>query len=149
MGMTISNILLESSLGMISVSCLILRIFIGICFMVHGFGKLGWVGPGNLQGFESWLKSLGLPMPGLQARAAMVSEILGGLLITVGLFTRLGLVICFVVMIVAAVIGHKGGGYLITNNPPGNEYTINLAAVLAALFLMGPGYYSIDSWLFL
>jgi putative oxidoreductase len=51
-------------------------------------------------------------------------------------------------MLVAALIGHKGGGYLITNNPPGNEYTINLAAICLAVLLLGPGVYSLDYLLF-
>lgn len=79
----------------------------------------------------------------------MLTELIGGTLITVGLFTRIGALALALTMIVAAIIGHKGGGYLITNNPPGNEYTINLAAILAALILLGPGAYSLDAMLFL
>ena len=132
-----------------------LRLFIGGCFIVHGLGKLGFVGPSKgkpsrevLDGFADWLKSLGLPYPALQARLAMLSELVGGFLIAVGLFTRLGLVFCLVTMIVAAFIGHRGSGYLITNNPPGAEYTINLAAICAAMAVFGPGQYSVDFWLF-
>jgi putative oxidoreductase len=44
-------------------------------------------------------------------------------------------------------MGHKGAGYLITNNPPGAEYTINLAVVCAMFFLLGPGAYSLDALL--
>lgn len=47
-------------------------------------------------------------------------------------------------MLVAAAVGHKGGGYLITNNPPGNEYAINLAMLMVVLMLLGPGYFSLD-----
>ena len=36
-------------------------------------------------------------------------------------------------MVVAARLGHKDAGYLITNDPPGAEYTINLAAVCAVV----------------
>ena len=78
----------------------------------------------------------------------MLSEMIGGILITLGLFTRVGCVLCIGTMIVAALIGHKGGGYLITNNPPGREYTINLAAICAMFFLLGPGAYSLDARLF-
>ena len=48
----------------------------------------------------------------------------------------------------AGVLGHKGAGYLITNNPPGAEYTINLAAICAVFALLGPGHYSLDAVLF-
>ncbi|MFL6542516.1 MAG: DoxX family protein [Chthoniobacterales bacterium] len=127
---------------------LILRVFLGVCFVVHGLGKLGIVGPGNMQGFAGWLKSLGLPFAEAQARLAMLSEIVGGSMIACGLLTRVAALIVFVTMTVAATIGHKGGGYLVTNNPPGNEYAINLAMLMIVLVLLGPGVYSLDHLIF-
>jgi len=127
---------------------LLMRLFIGVCFVVHAMGKLGWVGPGNMDGFTGWLKSMGLPFPALQARMAMLSEFIGGILITLGLLTRVGLVLCAGTMVVAVLIGHKGGGYLITNNPPGHEYALNLAIICVAMLLLGPGRFSLDYLLF-
>jgi putative oxidoreductase len=101
-----------------------------------------------MAGFTGWLKSLGLPFPALQARAAMLTEVVGGTLITCGLFTRLAAVFCLFTMLVAVAIGHKGGGYLITNNPPGNEYALNLAMLMFVLMLLGPGHYSLDFFFF-
>ncbi len=140
--------LLETSPLLVDVAILIGRIFIGVCFIVHALGKLGIVGRGNMAGFAGWLKSMGIPFPELQARMAMVAELGGGAMLTLGLFTRVGLLLLFGTMIVAGLIGHKGGGYLITNDPPGNEYTINLAAICIVLFLLGPGQYSLDFVLF-
>ena len=132
---------------MCDIAVLVLRLFIGVCFVVHGLGKLGWVGTGNMDGFTGWLKSLGLPFAGAQARMAMAAEISGGIMITLGLYTRVGVVLCFFTMMMAVFIGHKGGGYLITNNPPGREYALNLAVICVVLFLFGPGSYSIDAFM--
>lgn len=143
-----SDFLLTTTPDLIDLAILIARLFIGVCFIIHGLGKLGIVGPGNMQGFAGWLKSLGIPFAEAQARAAMLSEIIGGVLITAGFATRIGLTICFGVMLMATLIGHKGGGYLITNNPPGNEYAMNLAVICVVLFLLGPGSYSLDYYFF-
>lgn len=123
---------------------LLARLFIGICFVIHGLGKLGVVGTGNLEKFEAWLKALNVPQPWIQARMAMTSEIAGGLLLTLGLFTRPACLVLFFTMSVAAFVGHKKAGYLITNTPPGMEYPLNLAALSVMFFLTGPGRYSLD-----
>jgi putative oxidoreductase len=130
------------------VAMLLFRVALGVCFIVHGLGKLGIVGPGNMAGFTGWLQSMGLPFAALQARMAMATELVGGALLTVGLGTRIAAFLCLMTMLVATFIGHKGGGYLITNTPPGNEYALNLAILMLVLMLLGPGAYSIDALLF-
>jgi putative oxidoreductase len=145
---SVPHFLVSTSPFLVNLALLIFRVVLGICFVVHGLGKLGVVGPGNMAGFTSWLKSLGMPMPALQARVAMLSELVGGTLIAIGFGTRIAAFFCLIAMAVAASIGHKGGGYLVTNNPPGNEYALNLAFMMLVLILIGPGHYSLDHLLF-
>lgn len=134
--------------GALDTALLVGRVAIGVCFVVHALGKLGVVGTGNMQGFSEWLRSLGVPMPELNARIAMLSELGGGSALALGLLTRPACAVLIGTMLVAGTLGHKGAGYLITNNPPGAEYTINLAMMCAMFFMLGPGAYSLDALLF-
>ncbi len=146
--MDLGPLLTSTTPGLIDLGLFIARAFIGVCFVVHGLGKLGVVGSGNLAGFADWLKSLGMPAPEFQARMAMASEIAGGLALTTGFLMRPACLLLIFTMAVAGVVGHKGAGYLITNDPPGAEYTINLAAICFVFFLTGPGAISLDAVLF-
>ena len=143
-----SQLMLFTNFDLLNWALLIGRLFIGICFVVHGLGKLGYVGPGNLRGFTEWLRSLKVPYPEIQAKVAMSIELGGGACLALGFLARPACVLLIFTMVIAGSIGHKGGGYLITNNPPGNEYTINLAAICFVFLLTGPGIYSVDAIIF-
>lgn len=144
----LASLLVGTSSGLTDLALLVGRVFIGVCFVIHGLGKLGLVGTGSMQGFVQFLESLGVPMAPLQARMAMASELTGGSLLALGLFTRPACLLLVFTMLVAGRLGHKGAGYLITNEPPGAEYTINLAVICAIFALLGPGMWSFDHWLF-
>lgn len=132
----------------LDIALLIGRVAIGVCFVVHALGKLGVIGSGTMDGFAGWLEELGVPMPGVQARVAMASELGGGILLALGLATRPACLLLIITMLVAGIVGHRGAGYLITNEPPGAEYTINLAVVCLMFALIGPGTFSLDAMLF-
>ena len=134
--------------GLVDLAVFVGRVAIGVCFVLHALGKLGLVGSGNLAGFTEWLRSLGVPYPWVQARIAMLSELGGGSLLALGLFARPACLLLIFTMGVAGMLGHKGAGYLITNNPPGAEYTINLAVICFVFLLTGPGALSLDAMLF-
>ena len=146
--MDLATLLTQSTPTLYDLGLLTLRAFIGLCFVTHALGKLGLVGTGDMVGFVAWLEELGVPFAPIQARVAMLSELVGGGLLAVGLLTRPAALLLVGTMIVAGRLGHRGAGYLITNEPPGAEYTINLAVVCAVLALFGPGGYSLDALIF-
>jgi len=143
-----ASLLVFTSSGLMNLALLVGHVAIGVCFVVHGLGKLGLVGTGSMQGFAQFLESLGVPFAPLQARMAMISELVGGTLLALGLFTRPASLLLVFTMLVAGRLGHRGAGYLITNDPPGAEYTINLAVICAVFALLGPGAWSLDHLFF-
>ena len=146
--MDLGHLLVGTAPWLVDLALFAGRLAIGVCFVIHGLGKLGLVGTGNMEGFVAWLRELGVPHAAIQARMAMLSELTGGSLLALGLFTRPACPLLVFTMIVAGRLGHKGAGYLITNNPPGAEYTINLAVICFVFLLTGPGALSLDSILF-
>jgi putative oxidoreductase len=146
--MNLASLLTATTPALADLALLLGRVAIGVCFVIHALGKLGLVGTGSMQGFSEWLRSLHVPMPELNARMAMLSELGGGTALALGLLTRPACAVLIGTMLVAGALGHRGAGYLITNNPPGAEYTINLAIVCLMFALLGPGAYSLDALLF-
>ena len=142
-----TDLLFGGRTDLIDLALLGMRLVFGICFVIHGLGKLGLVGSGNMEGFVGWLESLKVPMPALNARIAMATEVVGGAFLAVGLLTRpVSILLCFT-MLVATFVGHKGAGYLITNDPPGGEYAFNMAVVAGFFAIVGAGLYSADHWI--
>ena len=146
--MDLDALLIQTSPALTDLAILVMRLFIGVCFVIHGLGKLGVVGTGDMKGFVEWLESMNIPMAPVQARMAMLSEIIGGTAIALGVLTRPACLLLIVTMIIATRLGHRNAGYLITNDPPGAEYTVNLAAICFVIALLGPGFYSLDRLIF-
>ncbi len=122
-----------------SAGLLILRLFLGLGLVAHGYQKFFLFG---ISGFAGFLEKMGAPAPYASAWLSASTELAGGLLIALGLFTRPAAVPLAINMVVAAFLAHSG--YFITNAPPGREYALNLAAAFVALALTGAGQYSID-----
>ena len=142
----LQTLLLSYPDWLLQLALFVVRVALGICIIVHGTGKLGWLksNPAGVKGFAGWLESMGMPYPRLNAWAATLTEFLGGILFTLGFGTRFVALALTINMTVAVTKGHKGGGYLIINNPPGAEYAINLAILYGMFVLVGPGNLSLD-----
>lgn len=122
---------------------LILRIPVGIILAAHGAQKLfGWFGGYGLEGTGQWMSSIGLKPGYLMALLAGSAEFFGGLMLALGLLTRLGAALNVIAMAVAIVWVHLSNGLFLTHN--GYEFALALLAAAAALLIMGGGKLSID-----
>lgn len=120
----------------------ILRVGIGLMMAFgHGFAKVP-----PAAGFVEAVGGLGFPMPALFAWAAGLSELLGGLLIAAGLFTRPAALFLAVTMAVAAFMRH-GGDPLFSREGPSKEMALLYLLAAAAFMLAGGGRFCIDALL--
>ena len=137
---------------------LVLRLTgLGLAF-AHGLGKLTALAGGE-QRFVEGVARLGFPMPVAFAWAAALTEVVGGLLIAVGLATRVSAAFAAFVTGVAAFLRHHALGHLAAATglkPVAPEVLESwgkpeLALVymlgFLAIALLGPGRYSLDHWL--
>jgi len=108
----------------------VLRLFVGIVFLSHGWLKLF----GGLQGFAGFLQQAGVPLPGVMAPFVAAVEFFGGLAILLGTGTRIAALLLAGVMVVAMMTVTLPRGFA-------GGYDINLALLggLLALLLAGPG----------
>lgn len=118
---------------------LLMRVGLGITFMVHGFPKLAG-GPETWEGIGSSMKIFGLDFfPLGWGFLAAVSEFIGGLFLVLGLFFRLSVLSLLATMTIAASVHlNKGEGF------SGASHAIELAIVMLGLLFIGPGKYSVD-----
>ncbi|WP_267640413.1 DoxX family protein [Haloarchaeobius amylolyticus] len=129
------------------VSVLSLRVGVGLIMLVHGLGKLTGAGPAGsgIDGFAFALAGLGVPAPILTAWLVGFAETIGGLLVLVGLFSRVGAAAIAVVMTGAILLVHLPNGFVVSNG--GYEFALLLLLVSVSLVFTDPGRYSVAHWL--
>jgi len=115
-------------------SCLLIRLFFGIAMALqHGLGK---VPPSEK--FVGGIEAMGLPFPFVMGWAAGLSELVGGILLALGLLTRPSAFLLSITMLVAAFISHAGDPFA------GKEKALMYLVVFVAIFISGGGRFSID-----
>ena len=121
------------------VGLLAFRIALGLIFFSHGYPKLAYSGAG-MQGFF-----VQHGFPGYFVYISGVLEVFGGILLVLGLFTRVAALLLAVEMGVAIWKVHSAGGYLAVHD---YEFPLALATGCLALATVGAGLLSLDNLLF-
>ncbi|MEM6672454.1 MAG: DoxX family protein, partial [Planctomycetota bacterium] len=121
---------------------LVLRLMAGSALAFHGSQKLfGLFGGYGIEGTAGWMESLGIPFPVASTVLAGGAEFVGGLAFLTGAFARVLSLPVTITMLVAAFSAHSG----FDATQGGMEYPLVLAAVAAAIGLIGPGRFSLGA----
>ena len=115
---------------------LVLRIVLGIIMIAHGYPKVF----GGLSEHVHHVSNLGLP--GWLAYCSAAAEFFGGILLLLGLFTRIAALAILINMSVAIWKVHWKNGLL---GNGGYQFPLALAAIAFALIFLGAGPIALDS----
>jgi len=120
----------------------VIRLIWGISFIFAGISKFGDMG-GTITGFES----LNIPYPVISAWLVAFGETIGGALLVLGLFTRLGALGLAAIMVGALSTAHIDVVTGVFSNPAGllNEKAFNFLIAVLTLMAFGPGFFSLDA----
>lgn len=124
--------------GLRSWGLMLLRLVVGMIFLMHGGQKLS-MGFHNVAGF---LGSLGIPLPTLAAIGLTLVEFIGGIALILGLLTRYAAALLCVDMLVALIVYHAKNGFFV---PSGVEFPLLLLVANINLVLAGAGALGIDT----
>jgi putative oxidoreductase len=112
---------------------LVLRIVLGIIFIVHGAMKFM-----HMSRAEHLFSKLSIPLPGIAAPAIALLEVIGGIALILGLGSRFFALLLAIDMLVAIAIAKVHAGFV-----GGWEFELVLLAGLLALACGGPGAISL------
>jgi putative oxidoreductase len=117
---------------------LILRVIIGIVFIAHGWQKVFTMG---MHAIGGGFAQMGVPMAQVMGPFISLLELIGGVLMVMGLGTRIVALLLVCDMIGAMALVHFKNGFFL---PTGYEFALTVAVVCIAIALAGAGRWSVD-----
>jgi putative oxidoreductase len=120
---------------------LVLRLVLAAIFIAHGYQKVFSYG---ISGVTDTFTKMGLPMPTIVAPFIAVLELVGGIALLLGAFTRVAAFLLACEMLGAIVFVHAKNGFFA---PKGVENVLGNLGMLVVVALLGAGAYSIDALL--
>lgn len=119
----------------------ILRLVLGIEFIVHGYPKLFK----DFKGTAGFLAGMGFKPGVFWAAVLGITEFFGGIVLLLGAFTRIAAGLLIISMAVATLFKiFKWNVPFTKGNDAGWEWDFIILGALIALFLLGAGTWSVD-----
>lgn len=119
---------------------LLLRVSLGVLFLAHGLLKVFVFTP---SGTAQFFSSVGLP--GFIAYPVILLEVLGGVALLVGFYSRWVAIALFPILFVATFKLHWGNGWLFTNENGGWEFPALYGIATLVQFLLGDGAFALST----
>jgi putative oxidoreductase len=120
----------------LDLALLLLRLALGAILLYHGLPKIMNYGA-TVGGFQS----MHVPAPTLTSIYAIISEVIGGILILLGVAVDLAGIIVAIEMLGAIFLVHWSNGFDFTKG--GWEHPFSVLVMALAVALAGPGDYSV------
>ncbi len=120
----------------------VLRVVVGFIFVMYGWDKFFGFG---LEFWADLFLSQGIPLATFAAPVVGIIELLGGMALILGLFTRIAATLLAIDMAVAILAVGIDGGFFVWDN--GVSFPLALFAATVALALMGSGAAALDEML--
>ena len=131
--------------GAASWASLMLRLASGLVFMAHGLPKLRREEPNPAIGrtrLRTAIEQMGFPRPVFWVYAVALTELLGGAMLVLGLFTLWVAMVLAVVMGTATCWMHSKFGFA-----SGSDFPFALLFAMVALIFLGDGRFSLGALL--
>jgi len=114
--------------------------------VAYGFYEPAMMKWKDISSVAEWFGSMGIPFPTLNAYMAASTEVLGVVLLTLGLLTRAISIPLIIIMIVAIITVHLPNGFSAGNN--GFEIPFYYMLFLLIFLSHGAGKFSLDRLIF-
>jgi putative oxidoreductase len=120
-------------------AALVLRVALGVMFIAHALLKvIVFTVPGTVQFFQS------VGLPGMLAYVTIAIELVAGVLLLAGFFTR-WVALATVPVLLGAAWVHVPNGWVFSAQGGGWEYPVFLAVAAVVQFLLGDGAYALTA----
>jgi putative oxidoreductase len=121
------------------IAAAILRAGLGVMFVAHALLKIFvFTIPGTVQFFQS------VGLPGAFAYVTIAAELVGGVLLILGVYTRV-VALALLPVLLGALWVHSGNGWLFTSANGGWEYPAFLVLAAVVVAVLGGGRFALRS----
>jgi putative oxidoreductase len=119
-------------------AALVLRVALGVMFLAHGLvlKVMTFTVPGTVGYFQS------IGYPAAFAYIVIAAEILGGIALILGVWTR-AVALLFMPIMIGATLQHLGNGWVFNAKGGGWEFPVFWTVALAVQALLGSGAYAL------